>query len=151
MKAKKEDHILKRLIDQEKFLDQQLKSLEKKYSEIGLAKKTNEIRIDTVCRETLMQRAEQAHQELRNYFAKMDQKVVRASDSSTRSTADENTGSLQALVSHENHKSKLQSSQLPPIDLVSSSMPGTATNAIGSQGSVNVEKASQQRKRPAHS
>ena len=77
--------------------------MEKKYSEIGLAHKTNEIRMDTVCRETLMQRAEQAHQELRNYFAKMDKKVTRGSDSSTRSTTDENTASLQALASHDPH------------------------------------------------
>ncbi|CDW78707.1 protein kinase domain containing protein [Stylonychia lemnae] len=114
---RKEDQILQRLINQEKYLDSQLKQLEQKYSEMeinpGTYNSNGRILADSnlfLDKASLLQRAEKAHQELRNYFAKLDKNQFTATQSSSDSTAeDNNIGGL---------------SSLPPID----SLPGTASN-----------------------
>jgi hypothetical protein len=97
---RKEDQILQKLIDQERFLDQQLKHLEKRYSEIEMNNEGLTLKIDANAnKEQLMKRAELAHMELRNYFAKLDKKNQTGFTASSSDSTAEEKSSLPAIDS----------------------------------------------------
>eukprot|EP00347_Sterkiella_histriomuscorum_P019679 403340700 len=128
-----DDKVLHRLIEQEKYLDSQLKMLEMKYNEIEVQPnskssnisqmiKTSFLENNNHTKENLMQRAEKAHQELRNYFAKLENNQPQQSQQSSDSTAEDN------FINNGNYNG----SHLPPIDnLTTSSVPSTANYKPG--------------------